>query len=350
MVRADDVKHGKDRLIAGMRRALLCTPALQDEFAERIRIVCGDLTRERCGLEPRQWNALAGQIQAIMHNGARVNYVLSYDALRAENVGGTRELLNLAFAETRKAFHFISSTFMFGWSLKRILWETDQNAEMERLDFVYAQSKWVAEQLVLRAGQLGLPVRIYRPSLISASSGCVGSKDDIAVRLLAFMIRYGLAPESLNQLSFLPADTAAENITSIFKLRDAGVTTFHITADGYYNMGDITKIISERHGYTFAYHSIAKFIDQMNAHCTQDDPLYPLLLFFNRSYRKIEAMQHKRYDNQSYRRARRLGGETAEPPLEETVSYIIKHMQRDRLIPESARTDVQNVSERVAVS
>jgi hypothetical protein len=152
------------------------------------------------------------------------------------------------------------------------------------------------------------------------------------------MIRYGLAPDALNQLSFLPADIAAENITSIFKLTDPGASIFHVVADNYYNMGHITRLLSEQHGYPFEYHSLAEFIARMNVLCTPDDPLYPLLLFFNRSYRKMEAMQHKRYDNQSYRRARRLGGETAEPALAKTVSYIVKYMQQEGLIGESPNT------------
>jgi thioester reductase-like protein len=209
---------------------------------------------------------------------------------------------------------------------------------MQRLDFGYAQSKWVAEQLVLRARALGLPVRVYRPSLISASSGCVGSKDDIAVRLLGFMIRHALSPTALNHLSFLPADIAAENITSIFKHADPGADVFHVVADDYYNMSHITRLLSEQHGYPFEYFTLAEFIAQMNKLCTPDDPLYPLLLFFNRSYRKMEAMQHKRYDSQSYRRARRLAGEQPEPALTATVSYIVKYMQQEGLIDEATGT------------
>jgi thioester reductase-like protein len=192
-----------------------------------------------------------------------------------------------------------------------------------------------------------LPVRVYRPSLISASSGCIGSKDDIAVRLLGFMIRHGLAPTALNQLSFLPADMAAENITSIFKLGALTENIFHVVADDYYNMSHITRLLSQQHGYPFEYFTLAEFISQMNMLCTPDDPLYPLLLFFNRSYRKMEAMQHKRYDNQSYRRARQKGGERPEPPLAETVAYIVKYMQHEGLIDEPAGKDASLIPQMV---
>jgi len=80
---------------------------------------------------------------------------------------------------------------IFGWSVKGTLLEDDHNQEMAALDFGYAQSKWVAEQLVFAAGRQGLNVRVYRPSFITASTDGAGSADDIVIRLLAFMINHG---------------------------------------------------------------------------------------------------------------------------------------------------------------
>jgi nucleoside-diphosphate-sugar epimerase len=69
-----------------------------------------------------------------------------------------------------QAFHLVSSTFIYGWSTKLVVGESDTNAEMGGLDFGYSQTKWVAEQLVLAALRQGLDVRIYRPSLISPTT------------------------------------------------------------------------------------------------------------------------------------------------------------------------------------
>jgi hypothetical protein len=45
-------------------------------------------------------------------------------------------------------------------------------------------------------------------------------------------------------------------------------------------------------------------------------------------------MEHKRYDNREYRRARGLGGDGRdEPGLPDTVSHIIDYMLREGLIP-----------------
>jgi hypothetical protein len=52
---------------------------------------------------------------------------------------------------------------------------------------------------------------------VSASTGGMGHPADVAVRILAFVINQGIAVETTNQLSILPADVAADNIATITK-------------------------------------------------------------------------------------------------------------------------------------
>ncbi len=73
----------------------------------------------------------------------------------------------------------------------------------------------------------------------------------------------------------------------------------------------------------------------MNRRSTKDDPIYPLLDFFNGSHEKLGAMQHKRYDNSGYRAARnRAAGARPDPPLRETLAHLMKFMLREGLIPQ----------------
>ena len=209
---------------------------------------------------------------------------------------------------------------------------------MAHLDFGYAQTKWVAEQLVLAAERKGLDVQIYRPALLSPSSGGAGSRDDIGIRLLAFMIRYGIAVKALNQVSFLPADIVADNVAAIFDLPRTAGHTFHITTDEYYNIMDVTRTMTQLYGYEFTYHDISDFLKKMNAYCTRTDLLYPLLDFFNRSYGKIEAMQDKRYGNTRYRQAREEAGNVAgDPRLDTTVTFMVEYMLREGIVDKAGR-------------
>ena len=212
------------------------------------------------------------------------------------------------------------------------------------MDFGYSQTKWVAEQLVLAAQQHGLDVRIYRPSLISPTSTGFGSQDDIFVRLTAFMIEHGLAVDIRNQLSLLPADLIADHIVTLMGLPAAAGTVFNMTADDYYNLVDITRLLSERYGYCFTYHDIPHFTEQVNRRCTPRDPLYPLVDFLTRSADKIAAMRDKRYDNTQYRHRRGLAKvRLREPALTETVDHLVRFLRSERLI-----TEVEDEAQRSA--
>jgi thioester reductase-like protein len=118
-----------------------------------------------------------------------------------------------------------SSTFIFGWTERGLLLESDSNEPMAEHDFGYAQTKWVAEQLVLAARRQGVDARVYRPGIVSASTGGMGHPADVAVRILAFMINHGIAVETTNQISILPADVAADNIAAIIGQDDPPART-----------------------------------------------------------------------------------------------------------------------------
>jgi hypothetical protein len=90
------------------------------------------------------------------------------------------------------------------------------------------------------------------------------------------------------------------------------------------------------YGYEFTYHDIPDFVKKMNAYCTRNDLLYPLLDFFNRSYGKIEAMQYKRYSNARYRQARDDAGHRAgDPPLDTIVTFIVEYMLREGIVDQA---------------
>jgi thioester reductase-like protein len=335
LVRATDAEHGLDRIVASLRRAHLWSPALETEVRARVRVICGDMAEPHLGIGEAAYQRLADSIDAIIHNGALVNYVRTYDALRPTNVAGTWELLRLAMTAHRKTFHLVSSTFIYGWSTKPVVTESDANAEMSGLDFGYSQTKWVAEQLVLAAQRQGLDVRIYRPSLISPTRAGFGSQEDIWVRVMAFMIRHSLAVTAHNQLSLLPADMVADHIVALMDLPAQAGTVFNVTAEDYYNLMDITRLLSERYGYRFAYHDIPSFSEQVTRRCTPRDPLYPLVDFLTRSADKIAAMRDKRYDNTQYLHARALAkARVREPALTDTVDDLVRFLRSECLITE----------------
>ncbi|HEY1915110.1 MAG TPA: thioester reductase domain-containing protein [Streptosporangiaceae bacterium] len=337
LVRAADSAAARERLKTDLEAAGLYDSRTAEAFAARVNVVCGDLASPRLGLSDRAWGQLAETTDTIVHNGAWVDYVLDYDALRAANVEGTRELLRLACAAQRKQFSFVSSTTIFGFTDKRFLLEQDSNPEMTGLvDFGYAQTKWVSEQLVLQAREQGLDARIYRPAFLTASTGGLGHSTDIVVRLLSFMIKYGVAPDADIQLSFMPVDIAAHNMATVMAAPgEVQEPVLHVTIDDYYNMVDLTRQITKDYGIEFRYVSLAEFSDEMKRVCTIEDPVFPLVDFVARTHSKVIVMEGKQYRNTAFRAALEQSG-TAVPnaTLEETVTFLMAHLKAGGMLPE----------------
>ena len=338
LVRASDEEQGRERLRAAMESMGPCASSLMQMFEARVIPVCGDLGQPNLGLTPEAWDLLANEVDTVFHNGATVNYLFTYDRMRDANVLGTNEVLRLAFEGRPKSFNYVSTTFVFGWAVKKILYETDLNEDMELLDFGYSQSKWVAEQVVHDARRLGLNTRIFRPALVSPSVTGGGNNFDIAVRLVAFMVNHGIGVDALNQVSFVPADITANNIVAIATTPGTANKTYHVTRDDYANMLDITGLITQATGRQFEIFSLPDFVPELIRRCRKEDLLFPLLDFLVGSVNNISAMEFKRYDSSCYQAARNASAwGKPDPSLEDTVNGILKFMYRKGIISVAPR-------------
>jgi thioester reductase-like protein len=333
LVRASDEEQGKQRLRAAMDSMGPSAPGLMEMFEARIVPICGDLGQASLALSQETWDFLAREVDTVFHNGATVNYLFNYDRMRDANVIGTNEILRLAFEGRAKEFNYVSTTFVFGWAVKSVLYETDFNEDLALLDFGYSQSKWVAEQVVADAQRKGLSTRIFRPALVSPSVSGGGNNFDIAVRLVAFMVNHGIGVDALNQVSFVPADIVANNIVAISTTAGTVNQMYHMVRDDYANMMDITELITKLTGRQFEAFSVDDFVPELIRRCRKEDLLFPLLDFLVGSVDNITAMEFKRYDNSSYQAARDASAwGIPDPTLEETVGGILKFMQRKGII------------------
>lgn len=333
LVRARNTQHAQQRLQQQFFATHGQTAQITD-FLSRVKVICGDLCKAQLGMSEQQWEKLTRSIDTIYHNGAEVNYVLDYQRLHGSNVTGTRQILDMAFSGIPKELNYISTTFVFGWATKAVLSEEDQNIGMDKLDFGYSQSKWVAEQLVLSAQQQGLPVRLFRPALITPALDGRGGSLDITTRLLAFMIKYGLGVDTQNQVSFTPVELTAKNIVSIARQPDSLGSTFHVTRDRHETLRQVTQLISQKTGMPFTHLALADFVPAVVSRCTVDDPLYPLLDFLVGSEDNIAAMEFKRYCNKQYRQSRdQFASGQQDASLDAVVDGIIIFLRNKDLLP-----------------
>ena len=333
LVRSSNESQGRERLRAAMESMGACTAELTEMFETRVIPVCGDLGQKNLGLTQDAWDRLADKIDTVFHNGATVNYLLNYDRMRDANVLGTNEVLRLAFEGRPKTLNYVSTTFIFGWAVKKVLYETDCNENMELLDFGYSQSKWVSEQVVMDARSRGLTTRIFRPALVSPSVSGGGNNFDIAVRLVAFMVNHGIGVDALNQVSFVPVDITANNIVAISATPGTENKAYHVVRDEYANMLDITGLITKATGRQFEIFSLPDFVPELVRRCRKEDLLFPLLDFLVGSVDNISAMEFKRYDSSSYQAARDASAwGKPDPTLKDTVNGILRFMQRKGII------------------
>ncbi len=339
LVRAASPSAGLERLIAALRKANVPFHPdgngrdLVKMIQRRVRVICGDLSEQRLGLPQSEWDDLARNAGSVYHCGAEVDYVKSYDALVGANVHGCHEVIRLCATQTVKQLHLISSTFVAGWTSVAEMHESECNPPEGALNFGYAQSKWVAERLAYQAQRRGLPVNVFRPSLLTAATTGSFVREDLVSRFFSYLVRHGLRPTCSNQLSLIPADIAAQNMVAVSLHAATSPGTYHVTANDYYNMGDACDCITRCYGYKMDPCSLDEFVDHVNANCTRDDPLFPLVPFINRNFNRLSEMADKRYVTANFQSAlQRAAGTCPEPRLDKTMRLIIDYLREAGMV------------------
>jgi thioester reductase-like protein len=198
----------------------------------RIRPVLGDLARPLLGLSGDRFEHLAKEIDSIFHSGALVKWTYPYIGLRAANVVGTQEILRLAASHRVKPVHFVSTVGVFASSdAQRLVTESDALETSGPLFVGYAQSKWVAEKLVVHAAHRGLPVTIHRPNIAPHSVTGVFNPSDHVSLMLRGCVQLGAAPDLDLQVSGAPVDYVAAAIVHLSGLSEAFGRVFHLVND-----------------------------------------------------------------------------------------------------------------------
>jgi thioester reductase-like protein len=208
LVRAEHAEAGMARLETAMRGYGLETR----ELAARVVLETGDLAAPRCGLRAPRWEAIVEGTDAVLHNGAQVNFVAPYHQLCAANVSATRHLLQLA-AQAACRFVHISTTMAVtpAGGIRQLgrerVFEHDPPPPVDALGGGYGQSKWAAERLVELAAAAGLPASILR---VGTVIGDVRSGRrppyQLQARLAAASMAAGLLPALTGSVDLVPVE------------------------------------------------------------------------------------------------------------------------------------------------
>jgi amino acid adenylation domain-containing protein/thioester reductase-like protein len=212
LVRGKTQQEGKQRIQDNLQRYGLW----QDNITARIKPVLGDLASPYLGLSSQQFQQLSQEIDVIYHNGALVNFTYDYSQLKAPNVLGTHEVLKLASYSKPKIVHYVSTLSVFPDANNRRWLESDTLEWDADLTAGYAQTKWVAEKMVLAARARGLITHIYRLGRVTGHShNGVWNTDDFMCRFIKGCIQLGKAPMTGMLVDFTPVDYVSHAIVHL---------------------------------------------------------------------------------------------------------------------------------------
>ncbi len=233
IVRANSQPEAEDRLRRAVR---IFIPAHHLEaHGHRLRVIPGDITRERFGFAIGEYAQLADEVTHIVHAAAATKFQLSVADAERVNCRGTFEVAAFAHKASFKnllRLSYISTAYTCGTRGGFIR----EEAHCARPEFcnAYEQSKWEAEQyLVERAGEI--PAIILRPSIVVGDSATGAILNFNVLYQPLRMLLHGIvrelpcAPEAL--LDIVPLDFVARAITEVTLLRPAlPGTVLHIAA------------------------------------------------------------------------------------------------------------------------
>lgn len=216
LVRAEDPAAGLERVRANLQRYGLWREA----DVARIEILVGDLSQPLLGLGSERFAGLAETLDAIFHAGAIVDFIQPYERLEAVNVGGTHEIIRLAFRARRAPLNLISTIGIFDTRRRdasALVREADTPDESAGFRNGYGRSKWGAEKLVAQARERGLPVRVFRPGIVGGNTSTGAWQPDLVAALLKSFVESSVAiePTADGSLDAAPADYVARAIVHL---------------------------------------------------------------------------------------------------------------------------------------
>jgi thioester reductase-like protein len=283
LVRAGNIQAGMQRIQKNLGSYQLWL----ESFSDRIIPICGDLAQPNLGLASDQFDRLAHQIDVVYHNGAVLNFIYPYSALKSSNVLGTQEIIRFACQSKTKPLHYVSTDGVFdssGWYGQ----EVPEDAPLvytAGVDLGYTQTKWVAEKLVRTARDRGLPVSIYRPPLIAGDSRTgTWYTDDFICRFIKGCIQLGTMPMMSNYLTMSPVNYVSRAIVYLSQQPSAIGQAFHLNNPDPSSWSEFAQAINDL-GYSVESVSFETWMMQLvTASQVQENALSELVPFFLRKW------------------------------------------------------------------
>ncbi|KAI9771201.1 MAG: putative Hybrid PKS-NRPS biosynthetic cluster [Geoglossum umbratile] len=233
----------------------------------------GDLTLPRLGLSEDQVAAIFSEADAVIHNGAEVSFMKTYETLKPANLESTKELVALCLPHDIQ-FHYISTAAVTYLSGLDVIEEVSMAQYPPPRDGSsgYISTKWASERYLEKVHErVGLPVWIHRPSSILGD----GASDlDIMSNILTFSLPMQAIPKSdawTGTFDFTSVERTAEDIVLAVRSQNAEDTdtseVIYIFESGEmeYSISDMDSTMERETGINMQLLPIAEWVDRAEA-------------------------------------------------------------------------------------
>jgi thioester reductase-like protein len=230
-----------------LRRALQQSDVAASIIDTRVIGVPSDLSQLHFGLDQQVYQKLAATVGTVIHCAADVDFLRPYRDLRAINVEAVRTILEFAATGIAKRVLHVSSISVLETPEKRgrSLGESEPLANPELLANGYAQSKWAADMMMLRAAERGFEVAVCRaPWLLDSPDLAQGPGDGFIRSFITSCLQLRRVPDTTMNLNLMPVDFVGRAIAAIASRDEAIKAVYHLGADRMLAVWELAGLIS----------------------------------------------------------------------------------------------------------
>ncbi|MCF0125945.1 MAG: amino acid adenylation domain-containing protein [Clostridia bacterium] len=247
MIRNKDLTNSEERLKKILN--FYFNDKYEKEFGKRIKIVPADITIKNFGLTLEQYNALAKNINIVIHSAALVKHYGTEDDFYISNVIGTKNIINFCKEFNKKLYHISTASvsgMLFNKSTHEISFNESNLYIGQELNNIYIKTKFEAEKLIFENINQGLKATIFRLGNISNrytdAKFQINLSENAFVNKIKSLYNLGIIQKKLQntELEFAPVDLCANAIVKIIK-SNPKFSVFHICNNQYVKIKDFAK-------------------------------------------------------------------------------------------------------------
>ena len=255
----------------------------------------GDLTLPLIGLSPETATKIFNEADAVIHNGADISHLKTYQTLRLANLSSTKEIVKLSLPR-QLPIHYVSTASVAMFTPRTTFAELSVADTLPPTDGSegYTASKWASERYLERIyASFSTPVSIHRPSSITRSSSLLG-EDATEMELLQNLLKYSRLmkavpnPEKLvGSLDFVTVENVANGIMDCVlngvSRQGEGVEYVHQTGDFCLPLSDMRTFLENETNAVFEALEIGVWAER-----AESRGLHPAVAA---AFKRVESME-----------------------------------------------------------